>query len=151
MTGWLDSILAVPGLAWLIAAGLLAIAELLSPGIFLIFIAAGAGVAGAVTLLVPAFPLIFQVTLFVVASAAAVAVGRNWYRTSAVGSSDPLLNDRLGRLVGQVVTVAEPIVAGQGRVRVGDGEWPAHGPDLPAGATVRVVGAQSAWLDVEPV
>jgi len=145
-----NQLLAVPGLAWLILAAVLAIAELLAPGIFLVFIAAGAAVTGVVTLLVPAFDLVFEVFLFAAASAAAVAVGRRWYRQNPVPSADPLLNDRVARLIGQVVTVVEPIVAGQGRVKVGDGEWPAHGPDTPVGAHVRITGARGGSLDVEP-
>jgi membrane protein implicated in regulation of membrane protease activity len=146
----LNELLAVPGLAWLILAALLAIAELLAPGIFLVFIAAGAAITGVVTLLVPNFDLVFEVFLFAAASAAAVAVGRRWYRTNPVPSQDPLLNDRVARLIGQVVTVVEPIAAGQGRVKVGDGEWPAIGPDTPAGAHVRIIGSTGGSLDVEP-
>ncbi|MEP9360766.1 NfeD family protein [Sphingomonas sp. KR3-1] len=146
----LAELLAVPGLAWLILAALLAIAELLAPGIFLVFIAAGAAVAGIVTLLLPNFDLVFQVFLFAAASAAAVAVGRRWYRRNPVPSADPLLNDRVARLIGQVVTVVEPIVSGQGRVKVGDGEWLANGPDAPVGAQVRITGSKGGSLDVEP-
>lgn len=146
----LNELLAVPGLAWLILAAVLAIAELLAPGIFLVFIAAGAAVTGIVTLLVPAFDLVFEVFLFAAASAAAVAVGRRWYRRNPVPSADPLLNDRVARLIGQVVTVVEPIASGQGRVKVGDGEWIANGPDAPAGAQVRITGARGGSLDVEP-
>ncbi|MBQ1499511.1 MAG: NfeD family protein [Sphingomonas sp.] len=145
-----DQLLAVPGLAWLILAALLAIAELLAPGIFLVFIAVGAAVTGIVTLLVPAFDLVFEVFLFAGASAAAVAVGRRWYRANPVPSQDPLLNDRVARLIGQVVTVVEPIVSGQGRVKVGDGEWLASGPDAPVGAQVRIIGGRGGSLDVEP-
>ncbi|MFS2111831.1 NfeD family protein [Sphingomonas sp. Sphisp140] len=145
-----NQLLAMPGLAWLILAAVLAIAELLAPGIFLVFIAAGAAVTGVVTLLVPAFDLVFEVFLFAAASAAAVAVGRRWYRQNPVPSADPLLNDRVARLIGQVVTVVEPITAGRGRVKVGDGEWPASGPDTPAGAHVRITGARGGSLDVEP-
>lgn len=146
----LNELLAVPGLAWLILAAVLAIAELLAPGIFLVFIAAGAAVTGIVTLLVPAFDLVFEVFLFAAASAAAVAIGRRWYRQNPVPSEDPLLNDRVARLIGQVVTVVEPIASGQGRVKVGDGEWPASGPDAPAGAQVRIIGGRGTSLDVEP-
>jgi inner membrane protein len=146
----LNDLLAVPGLAWLILAALLAIAELLAPGIFLVFVAAGAAVTGVVTLLVPSFDLVFEVFLFAAASAAAVAIGRRWYRQNPVPSADPLLNDRVARLIGQVVTVVEPIASGQGRVKVGDGEWPATGPDAPAGAQVRIIGGRGTSLDVEP-
>jgi membrane protein implicated in regulation of membrane protease activity len=145
-----ESILEQPGLAWLALAGLLAIVELLIPGIFLVFIAAGAAVTGVVALLVPGMPLVAEVALFAVASVAAVAIGRRWYATNPVESADPLLNDRVARLIGEVVTVAEPIVAGKGRVRVGDGEWNAQGADAPAGAHVRIVGARGNTLDVEP-
>lgn len=147
----IDQLFAVPGLAWLTAAVLLAIAELLAPGIFLVFIAAGAAVTGAVLLLLPGMSLLVQVFLFAAATAASVAIGRRWYHRNPVPSSDPLLNDRVARLIGQIVTVAEPIRAGKGRVRVGDGEWPARGPDLPAGANVRIVAAEGGTLDVEPV
>jgi len=142
---------AVPGLAWLTAAALLAIAELLAPGIFMVFIAAGAAVVGIVLLLVPGMSLLVQVLLFALATAAIVAAGRSWYSRDPGPSPDPLLNDRIARLIGQVVTVADPIIAGKGRVKVGDGEWPARGADAPAGASVRIVAAESGTLDVEPV
>ncbi|WP_245646571.1 NfeD family protein [Sphingomonas soli] len=140
-----------PGLAWLILAALLALTELMVPGIFLVFVAAGAGVTGLVTLLFPHFPLLLQVALFAAGSSAAVALGRQWYLRNPGPSPDPLLNDRVARLIGQVVTVAEPIEAGCGKVRVGDGEWLARGPDAPAGAHVRITGAEGNSLTVEPV
>lgn len=146
----MEALLATPGLAWLILAALLAITELLVPGIFLVFIAAGAAVTGVVTLLIPGFDLVFEVFLFAIASAVAVAIGRRWYRRNPVPSEDPLLNHRVARLIGQVVTVVEPIEAGSGRVKVGDSEWLASGPDTPAGAHVRIVGAKGTSLDVEP-
>ncbi|RYD95986.1 MAG: NfeD family protein [Sphingomonadales bacterium] len=146
-----DLITGSPGLAWLILAALLALTELMVPGIFLVFVAAGAAVTGLVTLLFPHFPLLLQVVVFAAGSSAAVALGRQWYLRNPGPSPDPLLNDRVARLIGQVVTVAEPIEAGYGKVRVGDGEWLARGPDAPAGARVRIIGAEGNSLTVEPV
>lgn len=140
-----------PGLAWLILAAVLALTELLVPGIFLVFVAAGAAVTGLITLFFPHFPLLLQVAVFAAGSCAAVALGRSWYQHNPGPSPDPLLNDRVARLIGQIVTVAEPIKAGRGKVRVGDGEWLAHGPDVPAGANVRITGAVGTSLTVEPV
>jgi inner membrane protein len=147
------ALLATPGLSWLILAAVLAITELLVPGIFLVFVAAGAAVTGVVTLIIPDFALTFQVMVFVLASSGAVALGRRWYINNPVPSADPLLNDRVARLIGEVVTVVEPIAAGKGKgkVRVGDGEWLASGPDAPAGTHVRIVGAVGTSLTVEPV
>ncbi len=145
------ALLATPGLSWLILAAVLAITELLVPGIFLVFVAAGAAVTGVVTLIIPDFALLFQVAVFIVATSAAVGIGRRWYVNNPVPSADPLLNDRVARLIGEVVTVVEPIAAGHGKVRVGDGEWLASGPDAPIGAHVRIIGAVGTSLTVEPV
>ena len=134
---------------WLAAALLLGVAELIAPGFFLIFLALGAGITGFVLLALPDQPVLVQAAIFAIASAAAAAIGYRWYRRTAP-NADPLLNDRAARLIGEVVTVTEPISAGSGRVKVGDGAWPARGPDAPLGAKVRVVGEHSGELLVEP-
>lgn len=146
----IQALLNQPGVAWLALAAVLAIVELLMPGIFLVFIAAGAAVTGLIALVVP-LPIFVEIGIFAVASSIAVALGRRWYSRNPIESSDPLLNDRIARLIGQTVTVSHAIVSGEGRVRVGDGEWPARGMDLPAGARARVVGARDGSLYVEPV
>lgn len=134
---------------WLVGALALAIAELIAPGFFLVFIAAGAAITGLILLALPGLPLLVQVTIFGAATAASVGIGRRWYHRSPVSTDDPLLNDRAARLVGEIVVVTEPISAGVGRVRVGDGAWPARGPDAPSGARVRVIGTASGELLVE--
>ena len=146
-----NAIAGSPGLAWLILAAVLALTELLLPGVFLVFVAAGAAFTGLAALIFPGIAPLFQVALFIAATSAAVAFGRRWYMRHPAPNADPLLNDRVARLIGQVVTVAEPIRSGRGKVRVGDGEWLAHGPDAPAGAQVRIVGAEGTSLVVEPV
>ena len=70
---------------------------------------------------------------------------------SAIVSSDPLLNNRTGRLVGQTGTVTLAIAGGEGRIRHGDSEWLARGPDLPAGERVRITGFEGGTLVVEPL
>lgn len=147
----LPDFLATPGLAWLFFAAVLALIELMIPGIFLVFVAAGAGITGLAVLIFPGMPLLPQMAIFAGATFGAVALGRRWYMRNPVESADPLLNDRAGRLVGEIVTVVEPIKDGRGRVKVGDGEWLAEGLDAPKGAKVRVTGAHGARLSVEPV
>ena len=134
---------------WLIAAGLLAILEIFSPGIFLIWIAIAVAITGIVLSLVDlAFPL--QAMLFAVLAFASVFAGRVYYARNPVPNEDPNLNERAARLIGQTVTVEESIQHGKGRVRVGDGVWNARGPDAPAGASVRIVAAEGTCLNVEP-
>lgn len=139
-----------PHWLWLIAATALGIAELMVPGVFLIWLAAAAALTGLAAMIL-GIPLAFQFALFALLAIAAVWFGRRWYVANPVESSDPLLNDRAARLVGETVVVVSAIEHGRGRVKVGDSVWPAQGPDAEAGARVRVTGAAGACLMVEPV
>lgn len=134
--------------AWLVFAALLGIAEVMIPGVFLIWIAIAAAITGLAALALP-IGLPLQLLIFAALSIAAVWAGRRWYADHPVASTDPLLNDRTARLIGQTVTVVEPIVGGEGRVKVGDSVWTALGPDADAGARVRVIAAEGTALRVE--
>lgn len=136
---------------WLILALVLALAELLVPGVFLIFLAIAAAITGGALLALPDLPVAAQLASFAVWSGVIVLVGRRWYRDYPVATSDPLLNDRAARLIGEIVTVDQPIQSGRGRVRVADGVWPARGPDTASGTTMRVVEVEAGVLLVEPL
>ncbi len=137
------------GALWLAAALALAIAELIAPGFFMIFLAAGAALTGFGILLVPGLSVLIQAVLFALFTGAAVGIGRRWYQRSEVETEDPLLNDRTSRLIGTVAEVCDPIISGEGRVRVGDGAWKARGPDMAKGNSARIVGAEGSVLLVE--
>ncbi|WP_257539900.1 NfeD family protein [Sphingobium sp. CFD-1] len=133
---------------WLIFAALLGIGEVLLPGVFLIWIAIAAAITGLAALALPiGVPL--QFLIFALLCLIAVWGGRRWYAANPVSSEDPLLNDRTARLIGEVVIVVEAIDNGRGRVKVGDGVWSCRGPEAPAGARVRIVGADASVLQVE--
>jgi membrane protein implicated in regulation of membrane protease activity len=135
---------------WLILAVVLAAAELAVPGVFLIWVAAAAALTGLLTLgLGP--PVAVQFLAFAGLAAAATWAGRRWYLRHPVPSADPLLNDRVARLVGETVVLTAPIVNGRGRARIGDSEWSVRGPDAPAGAAMRVLGVEDGALVVRPV
>lgn len=134
---------------WLIAAALLASAEVLVPGVFLIFLA-GAAALTAVAAAIGA-PFAVQLALFPLFALASVWFGKRWYHRNPVPSSDPLLNDPMGRHVGKTVVVLEAIEGGEGRVKLGDSVWNAQGPDAAAGTRMRIVGAEGACLKVAPL
>ena len=136
-----------PHWLWLIGATLLAIAELVVPGVFLIWIAAAAAATGAVTLRF-GLPAAFQFALFALFAIGSVMAGRRLYSANPVESSDPLLNDRAARLIGRTVTVVTASEHGEGRVRVGDSVWPCVGPDAAEGSRVRIVAAEGNCLKV---
>jgi membrane protein implicated in regulation of membrane protease activity len=139
-----------PHWIWLIAAAVLGIAEMMIPGVFLVWLAAAAALTGVVALLFD-MPAAFQFALFGLLSLASVYFGRRWYAANPVESSDPLLNDRVSRMIGEIVVVVVAIENGRGQVSVGDTVWPARGAEAPAGTRVKIVGVEGTTLKVEPV
>lgn len=134
---------------WLILAVVLGIGELLVPGVFLIWVAIAAAITGLFAFATGIGSTV-QLLLFAGLCLVTTWLGRRWYADNPVPSQDPLLNDRAARLMGEVLTLVEPIVDGHGRVKVGDGVWTCRGPDAPKGAKVRVTGADGTTLTVEP-
>lgn len=148
--GVLEGLIAYLGpWSWLLLALLLAGIEVVVPGTFFIWFGAAALVVGLIAL---AISLSWQVelVLFVLLSAAAVLGGRRFYgRASKEG--DGFANDRLGRQVGRFAVVDRAIEGGSGHIRLDDTIWRADGPDLPAGARVRITGHRDGRFLVEPV
>ncbi len=135
--------------AWLIAALLLGIAELAVPGVFLVFLAIAAAATGLAVFALPDLPVAAQLGSFAAWSVVTVLIGKRWYVDYPVEGGDPMLNDRAARLVGEIVTVETAIVAGHGRVLVGDGGWPARGPAAGVGERMRVAAVDGGTLVVE--
>ncbi|WP_394664396.1 NfeD family protein [uncultured Sphingomonas sp.] len=140
-----------PAALWLAAGLALGIAELLVPGVFLVFLAIAAGVTALTAWAIPELPVVLQLAEFAVWSVACVMIGRRWYRDFPVESDAPVLNAPTLRLRGQIVTVTTPIIGGEGRARLGDGEWPVRGPDADIGTRLRVAHVDSGTLLVEPI
>ena len=137
-----------PGWLWAIGGVLLLIAEVIAPGVFLLFIGAAAMATGLFTLLfdlgVPA-----QLALFALYATLAVMIGRRWYAQPSGPDVNPMLNDRTAQLIGRTVAVVESVDDHGGRVRVGDGEWSARGGPAEVGERVRVTGIEGNCLIVE--
>jgi membrane protein implicated in regulation of membrane protease activity len=103
----------------------------------------------AAVLLVPGMSLLAQVGAFVVLSFVSIQIYRTWFRGRERPSDQPMLNRRVAQLVGRVVPLERGIVNGRGRVQIADALWDVVGPELPAGAPVRIVGADGMTLRVE--
>ena len=145
---WLNGI--EPHWVWLGLGLLLAIGEMTIPGVFLIWMAGAALVTGLLAWLVPlGVPL--QVVIFAALSILFVFSGRRFLRQHPVESADPKMNHRGERAIGELVVVSQVIAAGQGRVRLGDSEWLARGPDAEPGTRMRVTGADGVVLLVEHI
>jgi membrane protein implicated in regulation of membrane protease activity len=128
----------------------LAAVETFVPGAVAMWFAVSAGIVGLLLLVVP-LPWQIQWVLFAVLGVVALLIYRNYFRSQPDSSAQPNLNQRGLQYVGHELTLMEPITQGYGKVRVGDGVWKVMGKDLPAGAKVRVVGADGTVLKVDPV
>ena len=133
---------------WLALGLLLAVGEMAIPGVFLIWLAGAAMITGLAAWVLPIGPAL-QVVLFVGLALGSVFMGRSWLRRNPIESADPMMNDRGARSVGETVTVTQVIEGGNGRVKLGDSEWLARGPDAEPGTRMRVSGHDGAVLLVE--
>lgn len=132
---------------WMILALVLAGLEMLLPGAFMIWLS-GAAVLTAVTAALLGIGWQWQLVAFALFALVLVLASRRFARPGLRASDDPALNDRRARLVGETVVVTAPIAAGRGRVRLGDSEWAAEGPDAPAGTVLRVTALRGTVLVV---
>ncbi len=133
---------------WAALAALLAAAELVAPGIFLIWLGAAAAVTAAISALIPGlWPV--QLVAFAGFATVSVILGRQVMR-QAPGDGAMPPNRRADGMIGTVVTVVDAIEHGHGRVQIGDSPWPASGPDVAAGGRVRVIAVDGTTIHVEP-
>ncbi|AKM08983.1 NfeD family protein [Croceicoccus naphthovorans] len=135
---------------WLILGVVLATAEMLIPGYFLIWMAGAAFLTGLITALAP-MPVPFQLLTFIVFSAFSVFAARRWFDYAGTETTDPMMNDRGARLIGSGCIVTQALDGGEGRVRLGDSEWLARGADAAVGTRLTVTGHDGTVLLVAPV
>jgi membrane protein implicated in regulation of membrane protease activity len=132
-------------IAWSIAAVLLAVGEILTPGLFFLGPVALAAVAGAVASLVGA-PFWLQMVVFAASSFASLGLLRPIARRHL--SMPHAIRTGTAALVGAPAVVLQRVDAQGGRVRIGGEEWTARAymPDqvLEAGMKVEVAEIQGA-------
>jgi membrane protein implicated in regulation of membrane protease activity len=143
----LDLINQLGAWTWFIAGIVLLGLELLAPGTFFLWFGVAAIITGVLALFTD---LTWQTEtiVFVVLAVVLVLVGRRYFARDASRSEQPLLNERAARLIGRDYVLAEPIVDGQGKLRIDDTNWRVTGPDLPSGTKVRVTGHDGGLLSV---
>lgn len=84
--------------------------------------------------------------------AATVFVFYFWrqYRARQLELASPTADHRLGlKYIGQAIVLEQAIQNGLGQIRLGNREWVVRGPNLPAGAKVRVTGVDGTVLLVD--
>jgi membrane protein implicated in regulation of membrane protease activity len=141
---------------WMVLGFALLALEIVVPGFFLLWIGIAALLTGALSLQLwdtGFWVWQVQVLLFLVLSLAAAYLGNRLMGGGKEETDQPLLNRRGEQMIGRTATLTEPITEGRGRIRLDDTMWRVSGPDLPAGARVRVKAATDTDLElvVEPL
>ncbi|HYY64002.1 MAG TPA: NfeD family protein [Gaiellaceae bacterium] len=130
---------------WLIAAVLLAIGELLTPGMFFLGPVALAAVGAAITAGVGA-GIVLQLIVFIAVSVASLAFLRPIARSHV--HMPALTRTGTAALVGKKALVLQQVDANGGRVRIGGEEWSARAffdeQTLEAGSRVEIAKIEGA-------
>src|SRR5688572_28151678 len=133
---------------WWIVAGALLLLELMTPGVFAMWLAIAAASVGITDYFVD---LSWQLELLAFAGFSLVYVylARPWYsKTNLQNSDQPNLNQRIYAFVGKSFVLSEPIINGQGKLDIEGTRWDVLGPNLAKGATVRVTAVEGMKLRV---
>jgi membrane protein implicated in regulation of membrane protease activity len=134
--------------SWIILGVVLLAVEIVAPGSFILWLGIAALVTGVLAFV---FDLAWQTQLIAYSLLAVLAVAGWWFYFGGrrPRGPEPVLHRRSEMYVGRVYTLDQPIVGGSGRIHIEDTVWRVTGPDLPAGAKVRVAAADGALLQVE--
>ncbi len=136
---------------WWVLGVLLLILEIISPAVFFLWMGISAGVVGLLLLIVPGMAWELQVVLFAAFSVASVMLWRRYLNKHPIESDQPKLNRRGEQYIGRTFTLEEPIVNGQGKIKVDDSIWKISGEDCPRGTKVQVNDVNGVVLKVNSI
>lgn len=136
---------------WASIGLVLVVVEVAAPGAFFLWVGIAAGVTGLLVALIPDMGWQVQLALFAVLSVASTVLGRRFFRWRPIKTTHSGLNRRGMSLVGREYVLQQAIVNGASRLKTGGTTWQVEGPDLDAGASVRVTGINGTCLTVEKV
>lgn len=135
---------------WWVLAAALFVLEMTLPGVVFLFLAIGAIASGLLLVLASSASLEAQLAVFAVVSVASAVALRPLLKRWQGRAAASTLNARGDALVGHTFMLDSPILGGRGRAKLGDGSWTVTGPDMVAGAKVRVTAVNGTELAVEP-
>jgi membrane protein implicated in regulation of membrane protease activity len=148
----MDAVLALyqaqPFWLWLAIGCLFLAVEAASGTEWLLWPAVSAGVVAIITLLASGLGLPLELALFAVLTLATTLASRRLIKQ--INPTDPDINDRAARLIGETAEVTHAFVEGRGRVFVSGSEWSAviDGDGPAVGETVRVESVDGSRLKV---
>lgn len=137
---------------WLVTGFVLLIAEILVPGVFLLWWGLAAIIIGGLLKWLPDLPIATQIIIFaVLAIVLSVIWWKYQYGKDKIDQSTTALNQRDHAMIGSIGKVQEMSESGIGRGAFGDTTWRIQGAQLAVGDVIKVVAVQGITLQVEKV
>lgn len=139
---------------WWVLAGVFLVLEMLATAYFFLWLGAAAGVVGLVLLSVPEMSWQGQWGLWALLSAVSVMISyiRRKKKHTPEESAALILNQRGKQYIGRTFTLAEPVVNGQGKIKVDDSTWKIEADtDFRTGDKVKVMAVDGTVLQVKAV
>lgn len=134
---------------WWTLAIVLMVFEVFAPGAIFLWIGLSAVIVGIFILFASEMSWESQILIFAVFSVLSIIIWRAWRKRHPRISDHPTLNRRSEQYIGRIFTLDTPIIDGVGRIHVDHTIWKIHGPNCPAGTTVKVTGVDGVLLLVE--
>ena len=135
---------------WFVFGTMLMVLEVAGAGGFLIGMALAAFFLAALLFVIPELSWPWQLAIFALTSVSISMLYLRVFRNFNQATDAPLMNDRAGQLVGQFITLTEPVYNGEGSVQVGDTRWRVKCEgDLPVGEIVKVADSDGMTLILE--
>ena len=137
-------------LHWFAIAALLAVLELMTGTLYLIFVAAAALLVSALNWLGPDLAWETDLVLFFLLSTALLLFGHFVVKPRMREEAAVGLNEPAHALVGRRVRALADFSTGEGRVQLGDSQWRAITDDhIEAGEELVVIGVEGSTLRVQ--
>ena len=148
MADFIDLLLPLSHWSWWIAAIVLIVLELAAPGVAFLWLGIAAGLVGLLVYFMPALDWKSQLAVFAVFAVVSVIASRRYLRWKPLETDRPNLNRRGDSYIGREFALDQDLAGGTGTMKVDDSRWQIAGPDLPAGAKVKVTGVEGATMQV---
>jgi len=134
---------------WGIIAVIFVVLEMFVPGAFLVWMGVAAAVVSLVMVIFPSMGWEIQFLIFAIVSVASIFGWRIYAKKHPTVTDQPRLNQRGEQYVDRIFTLEEPVINGQGKIKVDDSTWKIEGDDCEAGTKVKVVGVDGVVLKVD--
>lgn len=133
---------------WALAIVFLVI-ELLAPGFYFLWMAASAFVTGGLLLMMSFLSTQIQISIFSILAIGAISAWKIYGKKYPTTTDQPLLNRRGSQYIGRVFSLYQPIINGEGKIKVDDSIWKVYGKDCDINSKVKVIANRGTVFDVE--